>query len=87
MTAEELETDGFVKYLESNKVFVKAFGNIDNKLKMYVYSKAANSGIYFLCELLFDFKEFDLQYTIKTVETVSLASYEEYLLKILEPLL
>lgn len=88
ISAEEIETDGFIKYLEENKIFVKAFGG---NLRMFIYSRLTNnSAIYLLAELVFNFQDSILTYTVKSTDTGNSNlsnNYEEYLLRILEPLL
>lgn len=38
-SVEEIENEGFVKYLEENNVFVKAWGENNKVLKLYLFSK------------------------------------------------
>jgi hypothetical protein len=66
-----------------------AHGTIDQQLKIYTYSllNDNNNEVYFLIELIIDFGEFELSYTIKTNVNSWLPKYEEFFSKIIEPLL
>ncbi len=87
MSADEIDAAEFVKYLESENIFVRAFGEINKILKMYLHSKETQSNNYYLVELILDFNTLEINYTLKSRNNSNAAKYEEYLMKIIEPIL
>jgi hypothetical protein len=86
MSAEEIDTEEFVKYLESEKVYVKAHGNSNDILKFYLFSYEISTQSFFLTELLLDFGQFSCNYSIKSEKNGFQQSYAKYLDQILEPI-
>lgn len=87
MSADEIDAPEFVKYLESEHIFVKAYGEANKILKMYLYSKEKKYNNYHLIELILDFNTLDLNYTLKSLNNNTASKYEEYFMKIIEPIL
>jgi hypothetical protein len=86
MSAEEIDNVEFVKYLESEKVFVKAHGNMNDVMKLYLYSYEISTQSFFLTELLLDFGQFSCSYVVKAERNGIQNSYGRYLDQILEPI-
>jgi len=86
MSAEEIDTEEFVKYLESEKVYVKAHGNANDVLKFYLFSYEISTQSFFLIELLLDFGQFSCTYTIKSEKAGLQYNYAKYLEQILDPI-
>jgi hypothetical protein len=87
MSAEEIDAEEFVKYLENEKVYVKAHGTVNDVLKMYLYSYEVSTDTFFITELILDFRNQDCTYTIKSPKDNLITKYEEYFLKVIEPIL
>lgn len=87
ISVEEIDAEEFVKYLESENVFVRAHGEVDKTLKMYLYSYEISNDAYFLAEFIIDFKNMELNYTIKAMNNSLIKPYENYFLKIIDPIL
>lgn len=89
LSVAEIDNDGFIQYLENEGIFVKAFVNIDKSLKIYGFSpfNTPEGVLYLLVELILDFGTEELSYTVKSNNRNAVPRYEEYLGKIIEPLL
>jgi len=87
MSAEEIDNEEFVKYLESEKVCVKAHGSGNDSLKFYMYSYEISTQSLFLTELILDFGQYSCSYTVKSERNGLQQSYAKYLDQILEPIL
>ena len=87
ISADEIDSPEFVKYLESENIFVRAYGEINKILKMYLHSKETQNGNYHLVELVLDFNGLELNYTLKSQNNSTTAKFEEYLMKVIEPIL
>lgn len=87
MSADEIDAPEFVKYLESENIFVTAYGELKKVLKMYLHSKETQNNNYHLVELILDFNTLELNYTLKSLNNNNSLKYEEYLMKIIEPIL
>ena len=87
MSADEIDAPEFVKYLEGESIFVRAYGEINKILKMYLNSKEVQTNNYHLVELILDFNSLELNYTLKSLNNNTSSKYEEYLMKIIEPIL
>jgi hypothetical protein len=83
----EIDSAEFVKYLESEAIFVKAYGDVDNVLKIYLFSQDNITSSFYLAEVILDFNKQMMSYTIKTENKNFITKYEEYFLKVLEPIL
>lgn len=86
MSAEEIDKEEFVKYLESEKVYVKAHGIVNDVMKFYLFSFEISSQCFFLTELLLDFGQFSCSYTLKSEKNGLQKGYARYLDQILEPI-
>ena len=87
MSVEEIDAPEFEKYLDSEFIFVKASGEVGRTLKIYAYSNETFTDSIFLIELNLDFAYRELNYTIKSQKDGLIYKYEEYLLKVIEPIL
>jgi len=87
MSADEIDAPEFVKYLEGESIFVRAYGELNKKLKMYLHSKESQTNNYHLVELILDFNNLEVNYTLKSVNSNTSSKFEEYLMKIIEPIL
>jgi hypothetical protein len=87
MSADEIDAEEFVKYLESEKIFVQAHGQVNNVLKMYLHSKELQGNNYYLTELILHFNCLEISFNIKSTNFNNSSKYEEYLIKIIEPIL
>jgi hypothetical protein len=76
-----------VKYLESELIFVKAYGDVENELKLYLFSQDNITSSYYLAEMILDFNKQTLSYKIKTDNKNLISLFEDYFLKVLEPIL
>lgn len=87
MSVEEIDAPEFEKYLDSEFLFVKARGEVNGALKIYAYSYELSTETIFLIELNLDFPNQEVNYTIKTQKDHLIPKFEEYLLKVIEPIL
>lgn len=87
MAVEEIDAPEFEKYLESEKVYVKARGEVNGQLKIYAYSYESNMNLAVLLELNLDFPNQEVNYTVKCQNEKIIQMYEDFLLKIIEPIL
>ena len=87
MSADEIDAEEFVKYLESEKIFVQAHGQVKNVLKMYLHSKELQGNNFHLTELILNFNSLEVNYSLKSTNSNNSSKYEEYLMKIIEPIL
>ncbi len=87
MSADEIDADEFVKYLETEKIYVQAHGQANNILKMYLYSKELNENNFHLTELILNFNNLEVDFNLKSTNSRNSIKYEEYLMKIIEPIL
>lgn len=74
-------------YLEGEKLHVKAHGEINKCLKMFLYSYDIDNNIYILTELNIDYSKMDVNYQIKFDDMRVIQKYEEYLLTVIDPLI
>jgi hypothetical protein len=86
MSAEEIDVDEFVKYLSNEKVFVEAKGN-ESPILFYCYSYETQTDCIFLTELKLDFNTGECSYLIKSEKDNLQSKYEDYFLKIIEPII
>ena len=87
MSVEEIDAPEFEKYLDSEKVYVKARGEINGLLKIYAYSYEVNSNSIVLLELNLDFPNQDVVYVVKCQNEAIIPRYEDFILKVIEPIL
>ncbi len=87
MSADEIDAPEFVKYLEGEGIFVTAYGENKNVLKMYLHSKELQNNNYHLVELFLNFNTLEINYNLKSLNNNTSSMYEEYFMKIIEPLL
>ena len=87
MSVEEIDAPEFEKYLESEHVYVKARGEVNNVLKIYAYSYESSSDNIVLVELNLDFPNAEVTYTVKSLNEGIISKFEDFLLKIIEPIL
>ena len=87
ISADEIDSAEFFKYLESENIFVKAFGESNKILKMYLYSRETQNNNYHFVEMTIDFNTLELNYNLKSLNTSISSKYEEYLMKVIEPIL
>ena len=87
MSADEIDAEEFVNYLEGEKIFVQAHGESNKILKMYLYSKELQGNCYHLIELILNFNSLNLDYSLKSSIPSHSSKYEEYLMKIIDPIL
>lgn len=87
MSADEIDADEFVKYLESEKIFVQAHGQVNNTLKMYLYSKELQGENFHLIELVLNFSSLEVNYILKSTYPNNSSKYEDYFMKIIDPIL
>jgi hypothetical protein len=87
MSVEEIDAPEFEKYLDSEHVYVKARGEVNGTLKIYAFSYESNSNSYALLEMNLDFPGQEVTYTVKSPNEGVIPSYEDYLLKVIEPIL
>ncbi len=88
MSVIEIDSAEFVKYLESEYyVYVKAFREENNTLKMYLFSQDNIAEAFYLTFLNLDFTSQTLNYTIKSHDRSLLEKYEEYFLNVIAPIL
>jgi hypothetical protein len=87
MSALEIDAEEFEKYLDSEKVFVKARGEINGTLKIFAYSYESNTNSLVLVEMNLDFAGQELQYTVKAQNEAVVTKYEDFLLKVIGPIL
>jgi len=87
MSVEEIDIPEFEKYLDSERVFVKARGEVSGILKIYAYSYHNNLDVIYLIELNLNFNNQEIDYTIKSQNSSSIPKYEEYILKVIDPIL
>ena len=87
MSVEEIDAPEFEKYLDSEMVFVKARGEVSGTLKIYAYSYHNILDSFFLIELNLDFPNQEVNYTIKSQKDDYISKYEEFLLKVIDPIL
>ena len=60
ISADEIDSAEFFKYLESENIFVKAFGESNKILKMYLYSRETQNNNYHFVEMTIDFNTLEL---------------------------
>lgn len=83
----EIDIDGFVEYLESEHVFVKAHKQSDDGImKMLLYSKDSINNAFILTEMQLDISSSSLNYKIRQKSNVVIKNYITYLDKVLLPL-
>lgn len=87
MSVEEIDAPEFEKYLESESVFVMARGEVGSSLKIFAYSCETETETIFLVELNLDFSAQELSFTIKSQRGNLIPKYEEFFLKVIEPIL
>jgi hypothetical protein len=87
MSVEEIDAPEFEKYLDSEHVYVKARGEINGTLKIYAFSYESNTNTNVLLELNLDFPGQEVTYTVKSSNETLIPKYEDYLLKVIEPIL
>lgn len=87
MSADEIDAEEFVKYLEGEKIFVQAHGQSNKILKMYLHSKELQGNYFHLIELILNFNSLDLNYNLKSSNPNHSSKYEEYLMKVIDPIL
>jgi hypothetical protein len=87
MTVEEIDAPEFEKYLDGEFIFVKARGEVEGALKIFAYSNETSTNSIFLVELNLDFPNQEVNYTIKSQKDGLISKYEEYLLKVIDPIL
>ncbi len=87
MSALEIDAEEFEKYLDSEKIFVKARGEFNGTLKLFAYSIETQTNSFVLLEMNLDFAAQELQYTVKSQLEGVQTKYEDFLLKVIEPIL
>ncbi len=87
MSVEEIDTPEFEKYLDSEMVFVKARGDISGVLRIYSYSYMSSIECIFMTELNLNFQNQEFGYTIKCANKAAIPKYEEFLMKVIDPIL
>jgi hypothetical protein len=87
-SAEEIDTAEFIKYLESENIYVKANGEDGKTVKMFLFS-ISDSDVLYLSEMNINFETQELSYNLKTTNNSGnfLQKYEEFFLKVIEPLI
>lgn len=87
MSVEEIDAPEFEKYLESEHIYVKARGDKNGNLKIYAYSYESNTNSYVLIEMNLDFPGQEVTYTVKSAQEGVISSYEDFVLKVIDPIL
>jgi hypothetical protein len=83
----EIDIDGFIEYLESEHIFVKAHKQSeDNTIKMLLYSKDSVNNAFILTEMQLDISSSSLNYKIRQKSNLIIKNYIDYLDKVLLPL-
>lgn len=83
----EIDIDGFIEYLESEHVFVKAHKQSEEGImKMLLYSKDSINNAFILTEMQLDMNSSSLNYKIRQKSNVIIKNYIHYLDKVLLPL-
>jgi len=85
LSTTDIDLDEFVKYLESKGIMCMAFGNVNNKIKLFLYSQD-NGSSYFLTEVQIDVLTKQMSYNLKAQNQEKAKGYEDYYLDSFSPL-
>jgi len=72
---------------EEKHIYVKAHGEVDKVLKMFLYSHDNINKINILIELNISFSKMDVNYEVKFDNLGVIHKFEEYFLSVIEPLI
>jgi len=84
LSTADIELDEFVKYMESKGIMCMAFGNVNNIIKLFLYSQENAS--YFLTEVQIEVLTRNMTYNLKAQNSDKSKNYEDFLLGVFSPL-
>ena len=86
LSTTDIDLDEFVKYLDSKGIMCMAFGNVNNTIKMFLYSFDVKSNAYFLTEVQIEVLTRTMNYNMKSHNFEKTKNYDEYFLDVFGPL-